>query len=170
MSMKIIMTNKSAKDPNTKCPNTKCTGQPDEIPNRQIFFCQTCHLAYSLIPAEIEKEPTSDGSQDTSDIVGISPYRRRSVGSAPGPIILGVDNQIASFKRIHLITPRVRETARVNTHSTVDNYSPPLVASSRHSYWTCCQCDQDNRSSVGQCGLTCAHSQCNNCTSFRVAM
>jgi hypothetical protein len=139
MSMKIITTDESNWDPNTKCPNPRCAGRSAEISNKQAFSCQICHLTYSLMPGELEPESTSNGSQDTNKTLDMTPYRRLLLAPAPSPGILGVDNQIASFKRVHLIMPRVRETLIANTHSMVKTSpGPPLVG--QVSKWMCCNC------------------------------
>jgi hypothetical protein len=119
MSMKIIVIDESKKGPVTKCPIPKCMGRVDEIPNKRIFSCQTCHVAYSLIPGELEKELTIDGLQHKSEMLGMIPYKR----SASGPMILGMDSQITSFKRIHLVTPELRDNAIGVPRSTAEDSS-----------------------------------------------
>jgi hypothetical protein len=163
MSMKIIMTDKSKRDPNTKCPNPKCTGRSAGLSNKQALSCQKCHLAYSLMPSELEPGSTGDGLQDTGKKLDMIPYKRLLLAPAPTPSIIGMDYQIASFKRIHLIMPRVRENALVNIRSMVDNSPVPPRLDQGHM-WICCNCGDGWLSVLRDLSCPCCqHSSCSSC-------
>lgn len=168
MSMKIIATDESKKDPVTKCPNPRCTGRSAGIPNKGMFSCQTCHLTYSLLRGELERELIGDEPQYTSEILGMIPRRRRLVGPAPSPMILGVGDKIASFNRIHLTTPRVRETAGVDTQSMIDKFAQRRGGRGFRK-WFCCNCGQGWLNFHTH--LCCPHCQiqrCEDCTYVQI--
>lgn len=156
MSMKIIVTDESKKDPVTKCPNPRCTGRSAGISNKRMFSCQTCHLTYSLMRGELEGELTGDEPQYMNEILGMIPRRRRLVVPTTSPIILGVDDQIASFKRIHLIKPKVG-------HSVIESSPQPPVG--RSHKWVCCNCGQGwlNVHTDFSCPA-CQIERCKDCT------
>ncbi|CZR45357.1 uncharacterized protein FPRO_15468 [Fusarium proliferatum ET1] len=148
-----------------KCPSPGCKGRPVKIGGEKTFSCQKCDLMYSMLPSSAT-EPFVRERRNTSSVSYLNPYWRRAQASEPDQDIIGLDQQIACFKKVHILDPAMNETSIVATMSQGKN---PLrwskLSRRRVSWvWFCCGCGHGGMKviviSCPHCGLL----RCPNCS------
>ncbi|KAF5636747.1 uncharacterized protein FTJAE_5943 [Fusarium tjaetaba] len=99
MSIKMITEQQVVSD--AKCPNPGCNGRSRKISGEETFTCQKCDLVYSMLPKIPVAEP----------VYGLIPRWRRGQASETNQDIVGLDQQIACFKKVHILAPAMNETS-----------------------------------------------------------
>jgi hypothetical protein len=121
MSIKLIAKDKEVL--NTKCPSPGCTGRSVQIDNGETFSCQKCDLTYSMLPEVSATDASIRERRSPSKIYGLIPYWRRAQTSETSHEIVGVDQQTACFKKVHILAPAMSE---ISTESTSTVRKSPL--------------------------------------------
>ncbi|KAL5590579.1 hypothetical protein FOBRF1_014136 [Fusarium oxysporum] len=140
MSIKMIAEQKDVSE--AKCPSPGCKGRSVKIDDEETFSCQKCDLTYSMLPKNPAKEPSIKERRSTSRVYGLIPYWRRAQASETNQDIVGVDQQIACFKKVHILAPAMDEPSIVSTMSLGKGPLRSKKAKRRKVIWvwTCCGC------------------------------
>ncbi|CCT75700.1 uncharacterized protein FFUJ_11735 [Fusarium fujikuroi IMI 58289] len=167
MSIKMIAEQKIASE--AKCPSPGCKGRAVKIGQEKTFSCQKCDLMYSMLPKNSSTKPPLKESRNTSRVYDLIPYWRRAQASETNQDIVGLDQQIACFKKVHILAPGMNETSTGRTMSQGKDPLRSSKAKRRKSIWiwTCCTCGSDGMritvDACPQCGLF----RCANCRVMR---
>lgn len=153
MSIKMITEQQVVSD--AKCPNPGCNGRSRKTTGEKTFTCQKCDLVYSMLPKIPVAEP----------VYGLIPRWRRGQATETNQDIVGLDQQIACFKKVHILAPAMNETSTVRT--IFQGKSPFQSNKNKRRkvmyVWICCSCGLGGmKISTGTCP-SCGFSRCPNC-------
>jgi ribosomal protein L37AE/L43A len=167
MSIKMIAEQKDVSE--AKCPSPGCKGRSVKIDDEETFSCQKCDLTYSMLPKHPAKEQSIKERRSMSRVYGLIPYWRRAQASETNQDIVGVDQQIACFKKVHILAPAMDEPSIVSTMSLGKSPLRSKKAKRRKVIWvwTCCGCGSGGmRITAANCPR-CGLPRCPMCNTTR---
>jgi hypothetical protein len=157
MSIKMITEQQVVSD--SKCPNPVCNGRSRKTTGEKTFTCQKCDLVYSMLPKIPVAEP----------VYGLISRWRRGQASETNQDIVGLDQQNACFKKVHILAPAMNE---ISTVRTIFQGKSPLQPSNNKRrkvmyVWTWCSCGHDGMKITTDACPSCGSSRCPNCNVAR---
>ncbi|KAF5597656.1 hypothetical protein FPCIR_3540 [Fusarium pseudocircinatum] len=109
MSIKMIAEQKDVSE--ARCPSPDCKGRSVKTGSGKTFSCQECDLTYSMLPKDTTTEPVVQERRSASRVYGLILYWRRQQDSETSEDVVGVDQQIACFKKVHILAPETNEAS-----------------------------------------------------------